>query len=266
MKKTAFMPLMAMAAAVCVVTSCGPEDPGALNGEFSISPTQRVKFAQGNLQYQPSTKTYRFADNQWQCLSKERDKMAETDTVFWDLFDWGTGDNPAKSSDKFVDWGKNPITNGGNEGGIWRSLTGEEWEYLILKRENAANLTAWAMVNNVKGIVVLPDNFKAEGSLKFNPVPADSLRTWSDQMALKNYKTDLSPANTYTADEWKAMQDAGAMFLSFNATRFDDYPSGGYWLPTDDYMSIEPGAIWPKRGCNTSAFTFGVRLAKDVKK
>ena len=56
MKKTSFLPLMAMGAAICFATSCGSDDPGTLNGEFSVSPTLKVKFAQGNLQYQPSTK------------------------------------------------------------------------------------------------------------------------------------------------------------------------------------------------------------------
>jgi len=266
MKKTTFIPLMAMAAAVCLATSCGPSDPGALNGEFSISATQKVKFAQGNLRYQPSTKTYMFAENQWEYLSKPRETMKEGDTDFWDLFNWGTGDNPVQKSEKFVDWGKNPIVNGGNEGGIWRTLTGEEWEYLILKREKAGELTAWGIVNNVKGIIVLCDDFKLEGGPKLKPVPADSLRSWSDQMCLKNNKADFSTDNVFTLEEWKKMEEAGAMFLPFNATRFDTFIEGGYWLPSDDYMSICLTSIWPKRGCITNAFQLGVRLAKDIKK
>ncbi|MBP5369152.1 MAG: hypothetical protein J6Z01_11945 [Bacteroidales bacterium] len=265
MKKTSFLPLMAMGAAICFATSCGSDDPGTLNGEFSVSPTLKVKFAQGNLQYQPSTKTYRFADNQWQCLSKERDQMSETDTVFWDLFNWGTGTNPATKSDTFVDWGTNPVSNGGNEGGIWRCLSGEEWEYLILKRENAGNLTAWATVNEVKGIVVLPDNFKAEGEIQFTPVDGKLLRSWKDQMSLQDTQSDLTTANTYSLSQWKALEEAGAMFLPYNATRFKDFPCGGYWLPTKDYLSIENSCIWPKRGCTPDAFTFGVRLVKEIK-
>lgn len=37
---------------------------GKLPGLFSISPTQQVQFSQGNLQYQASTNTWRFAENQ----------------------------------------------------------------------------------------------------------------------------------------------------------------------------------------------------------
>lgn len=38
---------------------------GAINGLFSVSATQQVYFSQGNLQYQASTNTWRFAENQW---------------------------------------------------------------------------------------------------------------------------------------------------------------------------------------------------------
>jgi len=45
------------------------EDPyptGSVNGLFSVSPTQKVYFSQGNLQYQASTNTWRFAEHQWE--------------------------------------------------------------------------------------------------------------------------------------------------------------------------------------------------------
>lgn len=38
---------------------------GAINGLFSVSPTKQVWFSQGNLQYKASSKTWRFAEEQW---------------------------------------------------------------------------------------------------------------------------------------------------------------------------------------------------------
>ena len=38
---------------------------GAIDGLFSVSPTKKVFFSQGNLQYQASTNTWRFAEHQW---------------------------------------------------------------------------------------------------------------------------------------------------------------------------------------------------------
>lgn len=55
-----------------------------------------------------------------------------------DLFGWGTGNNPTQSSanigdySDFADWGLvNAIRNGGNETGLWRTLTKDEWAYLF---------------------------------------------------------------------------------------------------------------------------------------
>ena len=44
---------------------------GAIDGLFSVSPTQKVYFSQGNLQYQASTNTWRFAEHQWDFVGSE---------------------------------------------------------------------------------------------------------------------------------------------------------------------------------------------------
>jgi len=44
------------------------------------------------------------------------------------------------------------------------------------------------------------------------------------------------------------------------------YYSGEYWTTDDNYASIAPNEIWPKRGCRQESFRMSVRLAKDVKK
>lgn len=38
---------------------------GAISGLFSVSEVQQVFFSKSNLQYRASTKTWRFAENQW---------------------------------------------------------------------------------------------------------------------------------------------------------------------------------------------------------
>ena len=57
-----------------------PDDPdipaGALAGLFSISPSQQVRFSQGNLQYQASTNTWRFAANQWDCIGSANSNIS----------------------------------------------------------------------------------------------------------------------------------------------------------------------------------------------
>lgn len=78
---------------------------GAINGLFSVSPTQKVFFSQGNLQYQASTNTWRFAEHQWDFVGGEvvmqgdpggnvvgssNHLVSEFYDGWIDLFVWGT--------------------------------------------------------------------------------------------------------------------------------------------------------------------------------
>ena len=125
----------------------------------------------------------------------------------------------------YYDWGVyNAISNGGNEAGSWRTLTKAEWEYLFDTRKNAQFLHSPATVNNVKGYVLLPDNFKK---------PSDI--TWSHQ-------TNDWTTNTYSAEQWSVLEALGAVFLPASGTRSGsrvDYVQarGRYWSATDNSSS-----------------------------
>lgn len=135
---------------------------GAINtsGAFSVGPNKQVVFSMGNLQYQASTKTYRFANNQWDVLGTK----AASSTEWMDLFGWGTGNNPTKDSfvseeyDEFYDWGHNTISNGGDL--AWRTLTAQEWDYIINGRNNIYGNIALAVINDeIYGLMLFPDNW-----------------------------------------------------------------------------------------------------------
>ena len=88
--------------------SDGGEVPeGAINGLFSVAPDYQVYFSKGNLQYQPSTNTWRFAENQYDMLHPVEELLnydEEMATYYCDvsneytgsftgwieLFGWGT--------------------------------------------------------------------------------------------------------------------------------------------------------------------------------
>ena len=75
------------------VVSCQKDeknDRHALVGLFSISPTQQVRFAPGNLQYQASTNTWRFAEHQWDVIGSDNSDISSTYSGWIDLFGWGT--------------------------------------------------------------------------------------------------------------------------------------------------------------------------------
>ena len=227
---------------------------GVLPGVFSTSATTKAKFSQGNLQYQASSNTWRFAQHQYDVVGDNNRLIAENTSVWIDLFGWGTSGyhNPAdlqntqyrpydhdSHSENYgptgadltgasanYDWGVyNAIFNGGNQAGLWRTLTTDEWEYLCDTR-SASTLNGTpnarysiAVVNGVEGVILFPDNYTHPASV---PLPNNINGT------SHNY-TD----NTYTAAQWQLMEEAGCVLL----------PAGGYRLITScNYSSY--GIYW----------------------
>ena len=194
---------------------------GALPGAFTINANgDKIQFSQGNLQYQASTDTWRFAINQWDTIGADNANISETYSGWIDLFGWGTGGNPTKSTKDdnqyltFIDWGENAISNGGNTARQWRTLTYDEWEYVFKKRKNASNLRGKARVNYVAGYVFLADNFTIPSGLSFLP--------------------DNETENFYTAEAWSMMESAGAVFL----------PAAGYRSGTRVWYVGEYSYYW----------------------
>ena len=213
---------------------------GALKGVFSVSADKKVVFSQGNLQYQPSTSTYRFATNQYDYVgddtqgnvyedgvkSSNENFKRETYTGWGDLFCWGTGDRPwyhsetASEFTTFVDWGAQAISNGGNAANLWRTLTGEEWDYLGKTRPNASTLHCVAKVGDVNCHLLFPDNW-----------------TGVDGITL-DFTTDECEDNSVTLTQWAELEAAGAVCL----------PLAGYGQMKIGTISVEEinseGAYW----------------------
>ncbi len=217
-KKNFSYAVATMLLAVCAFGCKGQNEPeqGA-NSKFSVSETQQVEFAKGNLQYQPSTRTWRFAENQWDIVGEDNKNISDTYTGWIDLFGFGTGDAPTKVSQStadyvtFTDWGVNKISNGGNKANVWRTLTSDEWEYLFHGRKNADKLFGLGKVNNVYGCVILPDSWKLPAGLEFTPSTTKGL-AWNGHV-YQNPNGGNFSHNTYSLDQWQQMEKAGAVFL-----------------------------------------------------
>jgi hypothetical protein len=202
---------------------------GALVGEFSVSSSLKVHFSQGNLQYQASTKTWKFATKQNSRVGVSNNTSVSSSYTGWiDLFSWGSsgyklkpyeyvgaisswtpwfvdGDRTKNISGTNYDWGKyNKISNGGNVAGRWRTLTAAEWKYLLSTRTNAAQKKSLGKVNGVKGLILLPDNWTKPGSCSFTA----NQSSWT--------------ANVYTNEQWALMEAAGAVFLPACGHRYCD--------------------------------------------
>ena len=199
--------------------------PGdAINGVFSVSPTKKVYFAEGNLQYQPSTDSWNFAENQWDYrgTSDVNISISSSYNGWIDLFCWGTGDRPTMTSQDemdyltFHDWADNF-----NSFTQWRTPTADEWDYLFNKRSNASSKHGSAIVNGVAGIVILPDDWNLPSGCSF-----------STSYRAKDFST-----NNYSRSEWIRMEKAGAVFLPAAGRRDGTKmlhmgTDGDYWSST----------------------------------
>lgn len=249
--------LIALVASIAVMAT-----EGALSGKFTINAQgKQVVFSQGNLQYKASTDTWRFAKNQYDTIGSRNANISIAYTGWIDLFGWGTGNNPVKTNtnesayNPFYEWGANPISNGGNAANQWRTLTFSEWAYVLNLRPNCTNLCGKATVNNVRGYVLLPDDWTLPSGLTFTPSAAE----WT--------------TNSYYADEWQEMEEAGAVILVANGFRYGATNVGSfgelvmYWsaTSTSEYMAGCVGffndLIYTD---NARSNGEGVRLVQDV--
>ena len=103
-----------------------------------------------------------------------------------------------------ADWGYNAISNGGNQTGLWRTLSREEWMYLLTRNTESGMCFVKARLNGINGIVLLPDDWNADYYV-FNNVNDD--------------EADFS-SNSITALSWSTLEQYGAVFLPISGYRF----------------------------------------------
>lgn len=169
-------------------TLAPPPPTGAIAGLFTINNSgDKVYFSQGNLQSRASTNTWRFAESQFDYIGSDNSNISQNYGGWIDLFGWGTSgynhgancyqpwSTSTSYSDYYIyanpnynlydgdgraDWGYNPIINGGNQENLWRTLTSGEWNYILNTRYTTSGVRfATASVNNIGGLIILPDDW-----------------------------------------------------------------------------------------------------------
>ena len=285
MKKLFIVAFAALGMLACTNQNA-PITPPEIGEGFSVSQNKRVLFSQGNLQYQASTKTWRFAAHQYDTIGAANKNISTSYSGWIDLFGWGTGNNPTLTSKSasdyqtFTDWGVNPISNGGNKANQWRTLTSEEWLFLLHERTNAINLIGLGTVNGVNGAIILPDRWTTPSGLEFYPSKEKGL-SWQidhyyDYTLERNHFTD----NTYTSTDWSKMEAAGAIFLPTAGRRYagsngkalvacvGEY--GNYYTATlpegtlPFSLFFSSNSLDPKEFGQPRSQAYSVRLVQDV--
>lgn len=254
------------------VGSAAPPTPfntdGSTKSVFEISDEDDyIRFSSGNLQYQPGTigdgsdDKWRFADHQYTVIGDNNSNIGLGYTTGWiDLFGWGTSGwnsgansyrpySKATQANKYLpgsdanndltgsyanaDWGvyHSPNNPGFIYQGVlvttreWRTLTEAEWNYLLTGRSNAANKRGLATVGSTKGLILLPESWSLPAGISFDPTASDFT------------------TNTYSLNDWDALEMAGAVFLPMSGYRsgtvVNDLTVGGYYWSTTHKNSLQ---------------------------
>ena len=235
--------------ATCAVTIL-PE--GALTGLFSVSATKKVWFSKGNLRatYDGTDWTWAFAENQYDYIANAAGNTSingngtvDASNVTVDHFGWVGNtsstltSDPAKygisNSTTHTDYGTSTsdvlMSDWGTVmGSGWRTLTMEEWTYLMNTRAaSTVGTTAnarWAKakVDGITGVIIFPDNYtQPEG---INPPAGINIQGGSDNWGDVNY----------TRDEWAQMEAASCVFL----------PAAGNRQGSVVHQSVSDGYYW----------------------
>lgn len=175
------------------------------------------------------------------------------------------------------DWGVfNAILNGGDTPNMWRTLTKNEWDYLINTRDDATTKRGFATVNGVRGLIILPDSWSGS-----DIVYMDSIMTTTDRPP----KTVNWSDNTYDGAAWTTMEANGALFLPASGqlteasgsavsghNAADNNAGVSYWSATRGTSSWQAyafdlgynGEIHWRFDNSSRGFARAVRLVRDV--
>ena len=191
------------------------------NAYFSVGDNKYVQFSTGNLQYEVGTNTWSFASKQYEVIGGEAYTGTNNTnygmnvpgyTGKLDLFGWSSdgkfGVNPSNTDahygyagSDFVDWGDLV-----NETG-WYTLTKEEMNHILARTKDGKKLWALATINDLVGLILLPDNWDTNINLVYGYIPEKFVYT----------------KNLLSIAEWQTLEEAGAVFLPAGGSR-----TGGY--------------------------------------
>lgn len=245
--------------------ACGDDDEETGNGSgemteepyFLCGEGKKVRIAKGNIQYRASTKTWRFAPNQYDAIGEDNINISSTYDGWIDLFGWGTSGwnsgarcyEPWSSSGDWndywrwgydiytepdyynlydenwvmADWGVyNTFDNDDSKSKKWRTPSRDELVY-IKSKSKGFEVGSIMDDNEVehKGLFMLPTN-------------------WVQPKGVPELSWYLGGTrNTYTMAQWKKMEKNGAIFLPITGRRrvlkdskavtVDDLEYGEYW-------------------------------------
>lgn len=217
-------------------------DPNDFNpGLYSISSTEKVNFAKGNLVFNVTANstgsdahTYYWSFNTTQngtvgydltmsgnypsSGTSEYCKMSVNNGVFPD-------NNGSYNHATFYDWGKyiNQMTQTTDDD-LWFTLSKTEWSYLLYTRGVSYARFAKVQVDGANGLLLFPDEF-----------------LWPDDAITQPTNLNSATANfsqrNFTINEFSALEAAGCVFLRANGYYDHENPANSYNLTFGYYWT-----------------------------
>jgi len=269
---------------------------------FNTSPSTQVRFSASNLRARRHmegswTIEWMIGNPQYSVIGSGNTGIGQ-DEIWFDLFGYGTsGFNAGQTAYRVYsssttpgdylnasiagnnsDWGQyihNHNTYKIKYGSVdvssenWRTLTSDEWSYLINSRPNKSGL---ATVSGKPGLVLIPDYVPVEINGSGNGYVFIVPEGLSFSHTFSNFTTD-----NYSAEDWDKMEAAGAVFIPTTGYRdgvtYNGNFDGYYWsssAPTTDRGNPVPAMVISNSNhsasiVNTSrARGCAVRLVVDV--
>lgn len=258
----------------------------------------QIQFSAGNLQAKRTrdgawTYHFQFAPHQYEAIGSTNGTAIGGNNMWFDLFGYGTSGYSAGQtarlpnststsvsdyidaniSNTYSDWGKYvnyyypsyKIFYGNTDAHSenWRTLSSEEWTYLI----NRTGKTGLATVSGIQGLLLLPDSDEEGNDWVNNEYLPEGVSFTS---TFSNYTT-----NNYSASDWDKLEAVGAIFLPVtgyrSGTGVDGSSNGYYWsasAPSSDRGHPVPALVVTGSSAamvNTNrSWGCAVRLVVDV--
>ena len=152
---------------------------GILPGKFSVGARKHVCFSQGNLQYVKEGARWQFASTQYETVETNAQNVGEnySNASIQSYFGWGDN-TPLRTSENDSDYkwpneidpqdNSDPWGSRIDDKGTWRTLTKDEWAYLLDARivndgkGNGKSYSLDVTYCGVKGLVLYPDDYTGD--------------------------------------------------------------------------------------------------------
>ena len=253
----------------------GDAPEGAVDGLFTINDNgDKVYFSKGNLQYQASTNTWRFAENQWDYVGSQTPEIGNAGGTVsgsdnagisptyegWiDLFGWGTsGWNHGAVCYQPWSTSRNPsdyYAYGSSSYDLYDQTGQADWGYNAIS--NGSNLLNQWRTLTVSEWRYIFDTRSTLSGIRCAKAVVNGVNgmvllpdNWNPEIHDLNYTNDGYAEfafNEITAIDWVTMESNGAVFLPAAGTRRGglalEFPNvGKYWSSSHGIFPYSGGA------------------------